>query len=323
MSNDTNPETGVADMESAVKSLLITPEGQDDREEAEAAPEPHDDPEAVEAADDADEATEPDAEAEGESDEGEEETSDDPMYTITVDGEEYEVNLSELRNGYQRQSDYTRKTSQLAEERRALQAKTAEVEQLRNQLEAAMAKYAQGDGEPEPDWEKLSEDPWEYSKARVAWDKKQAERGEARRRLEAVQQQRTQAKVAEEMGKLVNAFPEWQTNGAFDRAKMEAGREDLRKTARAYGFSDEEFFSAIDHRAFLLLRDAAVGRKMAAASKKPPVEKKVTAAPPKALKPGAKALPAEQAAKNQEALRTKLRRKGDTETAVEWLLSGG
>ena len=32
-----------------------------------------------------------------------------PSYSVKVDGEEFEVSLDELRNGYQRQSDYTRK----------------------------------------------------------------------------------------------------------------------------------------------------------------------------------------------------------------------
>lgn len=45
---------------------------------------------------------------------------DEPSYTITVDGEEIEVSLSELRNGYSRQADYTRKTQELASEREQL-----------------------------------------------------------------------------------------------------------------------------------------------------------------------------------------------------------
>jgi hypothetical protein len=34
-----------------------------------------------------------------------------PSYTVKVDGEEFEVTLDELRNGYQRQADYTRKAA--------------------------------------------------------------------------------------------------------------------------------------------------------------------------------------------------------------------
>jgi len=42
-------------------------------------------------------------------------------YTVKVDGEESQVSLSELQDGYQRQADYTRKTQELAEERQRLQ----------------------------------------------------------------------------------------------------------------------------------------------------------------------------------------------------------
>jgi len=42
-------------------------------------------------------------------------------YTIKVDGEQQQVSLEELQNGYQRQADYTRKTQELAAERQRLQ----------------------------------------------------------------------------------------------------------------------------------------------------------------------------------------------------------
>lgn len=64
---------------------------------------------------------------------------DDPEYEITVDGKPVKVKLSELKNGYQRQADYTRKTQALADERR--------------QVDAMMAalKVKQGTQEPEAD----------------------------------------------------------------------------------------------------------------------------------------------------------------------------
>lgn len=45
----------------------------------------------------------------------------DKYIKVTVDGEELEVPLKEAVSGYQRQADYTRKTQQLAEERRSVQ----------------------------------------------------------------------------------------------------------------------------------------------------------------------------------------------------------
>ncbi len=59
------------------------------------------------------------------------EYADKPVKLI-VDGEEIEVPLAEALNGYQRQSDYTRKTQELAEQRRQVQFATALQEALQN-----------------------------------------------------------------------------------------------------------------------------------------------------------------------------------------------
>ena len=42
-------------------------------------------------------------------------------YAVKIGGEEHQVSLTELQNGYQRQADYTRKTQEIAEERQRLQ----------------------------------------------------------------------------------------------------------------------------------------------------------------------------------------------------------
>lgn len=47
-----------------------------------------------------------------------EEQSDDPLVTVKVNGEEIQVKQSELIAGYQRGADYTRKTQELAAERK-------------------------------------------------------------------------------------------------------------------------------------------------------------------------------------------------------------
>ena len=41
-------------------------------------------------------------------------------HTVKIDGAEHQVSLNELRDGYQRQADYTRKTQELATERQRL-----------------------------------------------------------------------------------------------------------------------------------------------------------------------------------------------------------
>src|SRR5689334_2167984 len=94
--------------------------------------------------------------------------ADDPIVTIKIDGKDVEVKLSELKNGYQRQADYTRKTMEVAEQRKAAQAENEKAQQERQtyaanlqrmqvQLEVALQEQQQ------TDWQKLiEENPQEY-----------------------------------------------------------------------------------------------------------------------------------------------------------------
>jgi len=52
------------------------------------------------------------------------------LHTVKVDGQEQQVSLDELQNGYQRQADYTRKTQELASERERLAQGEAIVQAL-------------------------------------------------------------------------------------------------------------------------------------------------------------------------------------------------
>ena len=65
---------------------------------------------------------------------------EDLKYTIKVDGEELEVGIDELKNGYQRQADYTRKSQALAEQRK----ETEGIQSERMQLEQERQMYANG-----------------------------------------------------------------------------------------------------------------------------------------------------------------------------------
>ena len=60
-------------------------------------------------------------EAEEESEETDEEAEEEFLYAVKVDGGEQEVTLDELMKGYSRQSDYTKKTQELAQGRKAIE----------------------------------------------------------------------------------------------------------------------------------------------------------------------------------------------------------
>ena len=71
-----------------------------------------------------------------------EETSTGDSYTVKIDGAEQRVTLDELQNGYQRQSDYTRKTQELASERERLAQGEAIVQALEADPEGTISALA-------------------------------------------------------------------------------------------------------------------------------------------------------------------------------------
>lgn len=78
-----------------------------------------------------------------EQDTDETQTEDDPEIDVTVDGKTEKIKLSELKNSYMRQSDYTRKTQDIAETRRSLEQKKAEQDEAYDRLSKVLNDSAQ------------------------------------------------------------------------------------------------------------------------------------------------------------------------------------
>lgn len=211
---------------------------------------------------------EDDSDSEGEDeadDEGDDEEPKHPagkLHTVKIDGEEFQVTEEELRNGYQRQADYTRKTTALAESRKALEAEVNETRGARNQfvqLSQALLTQMQQMAPQEPDWARLEvEDPIGFAQQ---WAKHQ----QHRTRVEALQRQhqaalaqqqqdeirQLQATVEGEKQKLTAAIPEWSDNERAAREKTE-----MANFAKSHGFTDDELSQVYDHRTMVILRKA-------------------------------------------------------------------
>ena len=317
MSDGTNPDVGVTDVESAVASLTA-PEEASEIEETE-----QQETEEVEASDDADEA---DAEAEDpdgdepEDADDEESEPDEPLHTVKVDGVEYEVNQTELIAGYQMGKDYHQKTAALAEEKRSLHAEKQQTEHLRAQLQAELANYARAEDQP-PDWVKLSKelDPWDFQQKQAEWHGQQVAKNEAQRKADYLQQQAHARLFAENAEKLFEAFPEWKGNN--DKFSEDKGV--LLKTARELGYSEQEFTGNLDWRNIRMLKYAMAGLAAEKAKGKPlDPAKKVPKRVVKVLKPGVAQTAASKKAKSKDALHKNLRKNGSVDSAVEWLTGG-
>ena len=186
MSTENSNPTGTGSISlNEAASLLISPEQGQETEDAQQ------DEEILEAIEDGIEGIEEsesesdgdESEEEGESDEDEEqdEESEQPQTVkVKVDGEEVEVTLDELKSGYSRTKDYTRKTQELAEQRKAFEAEATairEERQVYGQLLNQLHQQIQASQGQEPDWEYLRQtDPIEYSLQWAEWSRKQTQR---------------------------------------------------------------------------------------------------------------------------------------------------
>ena len=217
-----------------------------------------------------------------------------------MDGEEVEVPLDELLKGYSRTSDYTRKTQQIAEQRKAAEAEAeaarVEREQYKQGLEALKSQIM---SVAEPDWERLmAEDPIEFVKQKELFrDRKdklaalQAEQYRVSQRDAAEQQKRLSQIVSEEQAKLVTLIPEWS-----DGTKAKAEKEKIVEYGLSIGFTEQELNSLYDSRAVLALRQAMLYRDMVANAKVKKENVKVSpTAKPGTLRPNSQARTAAEA----------------------------
>jgi hypothetical protein len=222
-----------------------------------------------------------------------EEVEEQPTRTFKVKaaGEEREVTETELIEGYQLGADYTKKTQKLAEERKAVEAEKAKIQEankLRDQYAQRlqmMEQFLQQQNKGE-NLEVLKEtDPIGYAVkvAEQAQREKQLailqqEQQRIAQQQQAEQSERLQQHLAEESQKLTSLIP-----GYGDPKQGDQIRKDIREYAKSVGWSDQELASLYDSRAVLNLYHGMKYQQLQ--SKKPAIAKKVEAAP-KMLKAG-------------------------------------
>ena len=195
--------------------------------------------------------------------ETEEEEKPAEVYTVKVDGKEVEVTLDELQKGYSRTQDYTRKTQQIAETRKAVEAEASAIRAEREQYAQLLGALKQQleSTEAPVDMDRLyNEDPIEWVRQsevmRQKQDKLAAIQSEQQRLSQLTAQQRAQemqAHLATQQEALIQAVPEWK-----DSKKAKAEKALLIEFGQKIGFSEEELKNVYDHRAVIALRKAAL-----------------------------------------------------------------
>ena len=230
-----------------------------------------------------------DDEEDGEEETEVEEVEEQPVYRVTVDGEEIEVTQDELINGYSRQQDYTRKTQELANQRKTIEQQAQELAQrdaIYAQLLPKMEAQLQGELVNEPDWDSLyNDDPIAFVREKQLWDEKkeklkaaQAENARLQQESYAQQQQLIAQQVQEGQQRILEIIPEWKNAEVAQKEKLAIRDYGI----NVLGYTPQEMDAIYDYRALLGLRNAWLNSKTVEATKKKPTQK----APARVARPG-------------------------------------
>ena len=306
MSNDTNPDAGsdnqttgtISEATDAFLGLMGSDEAPEEGQ-VEAGTETNDV-----------ESEEPEVEQDDDNSEESESDQDETLYGVKIDGEDKELTIAELKALAQQGGDYTKKTQQVAEQRKAVQAEQQAIEEAKYMRDAyaerlqAMEQLFNAQN-PVEDMDYLKEnDPIGYAVkvAEMSQNKEklqaiQAERYRIAEMQQAEQMQNVQRTLSEQAARLAEVLPEYS-----DPVKGETLRSDLRKFAKNLGFSDEELSSVRDSRHVMALYKAMQYDKLQ--QSKPQVNKRVSDAP-KTMKSGNSntAVNADQSKRNMAQLK--------------------
>jgi hypothetical protein len=247
----------------------------------------------------------------------EEQTTD--LHQVTVNGEKIDVDLEELKAGYQKDADYRRKTEELAIEKRELRA---EEDRLKNQYSTKMedlnslvatlnAEINNDMNSKELDalWE---EDPTEAAKVDRRIQKRKNTIQQAQQKLRDHQQAQFQEILREEQKKLHLRHPE-----IADPIKGATVKSNIMNYLSSKGFSNEDVARIYDSRYFDVIMDGMNFNK--SKSVKPGlVSKKVK--PSKFVKSGTKSTKEELNSKTRLNQIKTLKKSGNPKDATDLLL---
>lgn len=194
--------------------------------------------------------------------------SSEELYKIKVGDQELEVTLDELKNGYSRQQDYTRKTKKLSEDKtqvddlqKSLTRQNEEAKIRRDQYEKQLEVLSQHlkSTENNVDLDRLyQEDPAEYVRQKAEIDRRK-EMMEATRQ----EQQRVMAEKQKEHEKTYNAYLEKERKLLAEKLPIYGDKDkgptfvkNLTDYAKSIGYTDQEISMLVDHRAVLMLANA-------------------------------------------------------------------
>ncbi|MEP7454297.1 hypothetical protein [Phyllobacterium sp. SB3] len=248
--------------------ILEAFDGEEDYEEDTA-------PEADEA--DEDDDSDEDSEDESQEDDGEEYFAGNDSKVTLPDGSV--TTVGELVRGNLREADYTRKTQEIAANRKELESRSSALAQQEQVLDLAL-EITLASIPDEPSHELLMTNPIAYWQQKAVFDKglnEVARLFDAKKQMgEAQEAQKTQAFAqwaSVEANRAVEMMPELKNPQVAQRFN-----KDIIGAVSKYGFDEEDVADIFDHRFLLLARDVVEYQKIMA--NKPKAVQKMKGKPP-------------------------------------------
>ena len=247
----------------------------------------------------------------------EEQTTD--LHQVIVNGEKIDVDLEELKAGYQKDADYRRKTEEIAIEKRELKSEedrlkkqySTKMDDLNSLVVTLNAEINNDMNSKELDrlWE---EDPTEAAKIDRRIQKRKNTIQEAQQKLREHQQTQFQEILREEQRKLHLRHPE-----IADPIKGATVKSNIVSYLSSKGFSNEDVSRIYDSRMFDVIMDG-MNFKKAKEAKPNLVSKKVK--PTKFVKSGVKSTKEELNSKSRLNQLKALKKSGSTKDATDLLM---
>ena len=246
-------------------------------------------------------------------------STEEPTYSVKVAGQEFNVTLDELRNGYSRDADYRRKTEDLAYDKKQFQTESEKQRQdystklgELNQMMSVAQQQLNAEINS-ADLEKLyEEDPTEAARIEHRLKKKQEKLNQAMQKTQSEQKKQFDGFLQDQQRKLVQKMPEFSNPDKASQLKSS-----MKNTLNSYGFNDQEIAQVYDHRIVMLVNDAMKFRNMQKA--KPNMAKKISK-PGKVFSSGVKQTKADINLKARKDKLSRLRKSGSTKDAASIFL---
>jgi len=254
--------------------------------------------------------------------------TDDTLIPVTVDGQDKEVTLADLKRAYSGEGAIEKRLQLATETKKQAENLKVQVEQElntgRQNLVKAFSAFESLMFQPQvsqPDPALRQTNPTQYLIQMEAWREEQAglqaKRSKVQQAVTLFQQQEAQKinqMKVEVAQRLVEAMP-----ALRDPVKGPELQKMMYEGARAYGFNDADISSILDHRMYLALADLAAYARLKAKGQSAPVKPQKSAP---VMRPGAtKAVASATAyARNQKAALETARKSGKVDDIAATLL---